>query len=280
MQPLILHGGGVNLDLAKTIASQAGGELESRDTFWRLHGHRMSRRRQLDALRQQYPVDINALPPDFDIDGAGLLVTDMDSTLINIECIDEIADFAQLKNEVAAITEAAMRGELDFKASLTQRVALLAGLPVSVLDTVYNERLQPNDGAQDMVDGLHAAGLKIALVSGGFTHFTEKLQQRLGLDYTLANTLDVKNARLTGKIDGALIGAVEKAIFLNQTADELGLEPEQTIAMGDGANDLKMMTLAGMGIAYRAKPRVQAEADCALNYSTLAGVLELLDTRS
>jgi phosphoserine phosphatase len=206
----------------------------------------------------------------------GLLVMDMDSTLINIECIDEIADMQGIKPAVSAITESAMRGEIDFAESLRRRVALLKGLSEDALLRVYQERLQLNPGAELMLAGLKQHGIKTLLVSGGFTFFTERLKARLGLDYAHANTLEIINGKLTGEILGDILDAQAKADWLVNIRDELGLGAGQVIAMGDGANDLKMMSAAAVGIAYHAKPIVRSQATYALNFVGLNGLLALL----
>jgi phosphoserine phosphatase len=205
-----------------------------------------------------------------------LVAMDMDSTLITIECIDEIADMQGLKAEVSEITEAAMRGELDFAASLTRRVALLAGLEASSLERVYEERLRLSNGAQAMLAAVQAAGLKTLLVSGGFTFFTDRLKSRLGLDYAHANVLEVEHGRLTGRVLGGIVDADEKMRTVQRVCAELGVGTRQAIVMGDGANDLKMMGVAGLSVAFRAKPVVRAQADVALNFSGLDGVLAVL----
>ncbi|OUR81788.1 phosphoserine phosphatase SerB [Cycloclasticus sp. 46_120_T64] len=230
----------------------------------------------LAVIRQQLDCDVNQLPANFKGNQVRLLVTDMDSTLISIECIDEIADMLGIKPQVSAITEAAMRGELDFAESLTQRVALLKGLPESDLQRVYDERLSLNPGAEQLIAHLKQSSVKLALVSGGFTFFTNKLKQRLGLDYTLANTLEVKDGCLTGQVEGDIIGAQAKADLLQQLSAELSLQPEQVIAMGDGANDLLMMDIAGLSVAYHAKPTVQAQTHTQLNQTGLDAVIALL----
>ena len=206
----------------------------------------------------------------------GLVVMDMDSTLITIECIDEIADFCGLKAEVAAITEAAMRGEIkDFNESLTRRVALLAGLDASALERVYEERLRLSPGAERMLAGVRAAGLRTLLVSGGFTFFTERLKARLGLDFTRANTLEIVDGKLTGRVLGEIVNGDMKARTLVQTCASLGIEPSRAIALGDGSNDLKMMAAAGWSVAFRAKPVVREQAACAFNHVGLDGLLRL-----
>ncbi|MBN3726609.1 phosphoserine phosphatase SerB [Burkholderia sp. Ac-20379] len=206
----------------------------------------------------------------------GLLAMDMDSTLITIECIDEIAAFCGLKEQVAAITEASMRGEIkDFNESLTRRVALLAGLDASALERVYEERLQLSPGAETMLAGAKAAGLKTLLVSGGFTFFTERLKARLGLDFTYANTLEIVGGKLTGKVVGEIVDAEVKARTVRETCAALGIEPSRAIAMGDGSNDLKMMATAGLSVAFRAKPVVREAASVAFDHVGLDGLLRL-----
>ena len=205
----------------------------------------------------------------------GLVVMDMDSTLITIECIDEIADMYQLKPQVSAITEAAMRGEIDFAESLRRRVALLEGLHEGALQRVYDERLQLNPGAEIMLKKLKEHGIRTLLVSGGFVFFTERLKQRLGLDFAHANTLEIVDGKLTGRVLGHILDAQGKADWLLRTRDELELHAQQVIALGDGANDLKMLMQAGISIAYHAKPIVRTQATYAFNFVGLDGLLHL-----
>ncbi|RJG20526.1 phosphoserine phosphatase SerB [Massilia cavernae] len=206
----------------------------------------------------------------------GLVAMDMDSTLITIECIDEIADMQGLKPQVAEITEAAMRGELDFSDSLKRRVALLEGLDAGALGRVYDERLQISMGGEAMLDAVKAAGLKTLLVSGGFTFFTERLQKRLGLDVVHANVLEIVDGKLTGRVVGGIVDAEEKKRTVERVCAELGISAKQAIVMGDGANDLKMMGVAGLSVAFRAKPVVYQQASVALNFSGLDGLLNIL----
>ena len=206
-----------------------------------------------------------------------LCVMDMDSTLITIECIDEIADMQGLKPQVAAITAAAMRGELDFPASLRRRVALLQGLDAAALQRVYDERLRLSPGADTMLARFRQLGIKTLLLSGGFTFFTERLKQRLALDYTRSNTLEIAGGKLTGQVTGDIVDADVKRAALLEARDRLGIDSTQIIALGDGANDLKFMAEAGVSIAYHAKPVVRAQATHALNYVGLDGVLNLFN---
>ncbi len=210
-----------------------------------------------------------------------LIAFDMDSTLINIECVDEIADAVGRKAEVAAITEAAMRGEItDFKDSLRRRVALLKGVTTADLEAVKRERLRLNPGAAELVAACKQAGLKVLLVSGGFTFFADHVQQLLGIDYTRSNVLEIVDGVLTGRLVdqpwGDICDGAEKQRTLLQTCTQLCISPQQAIAMGDGANDLPMMGAAGLSVAYHAKPRVREQAMVAINSGGLDRLLEIL----
>lgn len=221
-------------------------------------------------------LDFGFVPQSRQLRDFGLIVMDMDSTLITIECIDEIADMMNLKAQVSAITASAMRGEIDFQASLRQRVGLLAGLPEDALEKVYRERLKLSPGAEDLLSVCKKSGIKTLLVSGGFTFFTERLKVRLGLDYAASNLLETANGKLTGNIIGDIVDADAKAAWLVKTRDQLGLSQTQVAAIGDGANDLKMLAEAGVSVAYHAKAVVQEKANYALNVMGLDGVLPLL----
>lgn len=275
MIKLVLQGSALTADAANEIADSVQGDLQNNNGFLTIISPNISAK-QLLSLRADYNFDINVLPNGFAPMATKLLITDMDSTLINIECVDEIADFINVKPQVAAITEAAMRGEIDFETSLRQRVSLLKGLEVSALDRVYEERLRLNPGAELMISRLKQQGIKIALVSGGFTFFTERLKKRLDLDFTMANVLGEHNGLLTGEVMGEVCGANAKADFLLKHCELLNISPSHVVAMGDGANDLLMMNEAGLSIAYHAKPTVQEQATSALNYCGLEGVLGLL----
>lgn len=229
------------------------------------------------ALRQwseQVGVDIAFVPAGRALADCKILAMDMDSTLINIECIDELADLAGVKHRVSEITEAAMRGEIkDFSESLRRRVALLTGASAEGLDTVYAQRLRLNPGAEELISTAQAAGIKVLLVSGGFTFFTSRLQARLKLDAAYANDLEVIDGKYTGQVQGRILDAQAKLDYLNAFAAEHGATPEQIIAIGDGANDLKMLGAAGYAVAYRAKPIVREQTPYAINVCGLDAVL-------
>ncbi|BBP00536.1 phosphoserine phosphatase SerB [Sulfuriferula nivalis] len=228
------------------------------------------------AMCAEQQLDFAFIPFHRYIKDFKLAVMDMDSTLITIECIDEIADMIGVKTEVAAITEAAMRGEIVFAESLTRRVALLAGLDADALQRVYDERLQLTPGAEKLIATFQKNGIKTLLVSGGFTFFTDKLKARLNLDYAASNELEIVDGKLTGRILGTILDAQGKADWLNKIRNEIDCTQKQTLAIGDGANDLLMMAAAGSSVAYHAKPIVREQASYALNYNDLSAVIPLL----
>ncbi|MBP1314083.1 MULTISPECIES: phosphoserine phosphatase SerB [Herbaspirillum] len=269
----------------ESIAALAGGRAEriADDRVpdadaWRVAGVSQSDalKASIDAACLQARLDYAFIDEGRKLSDFRLVAMDMDSTLITIECIDEIADMQGLKPQVAEITEAAMRGEIEFNESLTRRVALLKGLDAGALQRVYDERLQLSLGAENMLKAVQAAGLKTLLVSGGFTFFTDRMKARLKLDYTHANTLEVADGKLTGNVVGGIVNADEKRATVERICREIGAEPSQAIVMGDGANDLRMMGISGLSVAFRAKPVVRAQASVGLNFVGLDGILNLL----
>ena len=224
-------------------------------------------------------LDWALVPAGRTLDDFKLVVFDMDSTLINIECIDELADFAGRKAEVSEITEAAMRGEMDYRESLQKRVGVLTGLDARVLARVFSERLLLNPGARELLETLQNANIHTALLSGGFTYFTERLRIELGLDFATSNELEIVSGKLTGRVVGDIVDAQAKADKLRELAHEFGLSQDQVMAVGDGANDLLMMAAAGTSVAYHAKPATQAKATHAINHSGLNGILTLYPPR-
>lgn len=237
------------------------------------------------AIETEPGLVLQGLPSPLRLRDFKLIAFDMDSTLINIECVDEIADAAGRKAEVAAITEAAMRGEIaDYKESLRQRVALLKGVTVAHMEEVYTRRLQLNPGAAELVAACKEAGMKVLLVSGGFTFFTDRIRERLGIDYARSNVLEVENGPTCGVLTGRMVDqpwgdicdGAEKHRTLLEVASLLGIPMAQTIAMGDGANDLPMMGVAGLSVAYHAKPAVREKAHVAINSGGLDRLLTVL----
>jgi phosphoserine phosphatase len=232
---------------------------------------------ELIPLIEAEKLDWAFVPAGKKLSNFGLICFDMDSTLITIECIDELADFAGKKAEVSEVTEAAMRGEIDYRESLRRRLALMAGLDARVLARVYGERLLLSDGARELLEACQNAGLRTAILSGGFTYFTERLRIELGLDFATSNELEIVGGKLSGRVVGDIVDASAKAHHLLRLRDELGLSKEQVIACGDGANDLMMMAQAGLSVAFRAKPATRAKADVAINFGGLDSLLNLFE---
>ena len=230
------------------------------------------------ALRQDLERTLEGLPVNVAVQlSAGrrkrLFLADMDSTIIDCECLDELADFAGVKAQVAAITEQAMRGEIGFEGALTERVAMLEGLPLGALQQCYDERVRLNPGARTLVQTLRANGVRCMLVSGGFTFFTERVARAAGFHHQLANRLGERAGVLTGRVETPILGGEAKLETLREEAQALQINLAATCAIGDGANDLAMIEAAGLGVAYRAKPVVAAQADARINYADLTALL-------
>ena len=275
MSYLVIQGLEVETPDVKAIAKLSGAaRIETiGENAFRLHNPRT--REGVAAYCARAKLDFAFVPQPRRLADFRLLVMDMDSTLITIECIDEIADMQGIKPQVAAITASAMRGEIEYRESLRRRLALLEGLTESALQRVYDERLRLSPGAERMLERVRSLGIKTLLVSSGFTFFTERLKERLALDYTLSNTLEIKNGKLTGKVLGRIVDAQAKTAKLRELRDGLRLSRDQVVAFGDGANDLAMMAEAGVSIAYRAKPVVREKATYCFDYVGLDGLLNL-----
>jgi phosphoserine phosphatase len=278
---LVVQGVDVATPDLKALHAIASGQLIERvsENAFRITAADPSTREAVAARCRQARLDWGFVEEGRRLADFGLLAMDMDSTLICIECIDEIADFAGRKDEVAAVTAAAMRGEIDWPESLKRRVAALSGLPESTLARVYEERLRFNPGAERLIAAARRAGVKTLLVSGGFTYFTDRVREQLGLDYAYSNVLAVEGGALVGTTTGALVDAAGKAGHVARLKRELGLDRERVLAIGDGANDLPMMAEAGTSIAYHAKPVVKEKANYALDHVGLEGVLGLFPER-
>jgi len=278
---LVIQGTGIEAADASQVAGilGAGSTEQLAATAWRLRPVTRSAQANADIANycETRSLDFAWVPEGRKFAGLGLLAMDMDSTLITIECIDEIGGMLGIKPRIAAITERAMRGEIDYTASLELRVALLAGLGTEALDRVYAEKLRFSPGAEKLVAEAQRQGIKTLLVSGGFTFFTERIKERLGLDYALSNVLEIEDGKLTGRVSGSIVDAAAKAERLIALAQELGLSMDSTLAIGDGANDIPMLAAAGVSVAYRAKPVVRAKATHALSHSGLDGVIHLFE---
>lgn len=271
---LIIQKAGLDRPTTDAISSRIGCQplsQDSRRACWQVAPLPPA---ELDALAQAYGVDGANVVPGQRLAAFRLLAIDMDATLVTMETLDEIAAMAGLKHEVAAITEAAMRGEIrDFRESLERRMALLRGVSVELIDRVYRERLQLSPGADVLLQAAQQAGLKTLLVSGGFTHFTEPLKERLGFDFAFANQFDIVNDRLTGRVLGPIVDASFKASAVRECCAAIGCSPAEAIAIGDGANDLGMMAVAGLSIGYHAKPVVRQQATWSVRIGGLDTIL-------
>ena len=274
---LVIQGAEVATPDLKQLAKLSGASRIERLTPEAFRLHDAHPADQIAEMCESLQLDHAFVPQSRRLADFRLLVMDMDSTLITIETIDELADLVGLKPQVAAITARAMRGEIEYDESLRHRVALLEGLEESALDGVYNERLKLTPGAERLLAEVKRRGIKTLLVSGGFTRITGRLKTRLGLDYTYANTLESRDGKLTGHVVGRIVNADGKRDELIRVRDELGIDRSQIIAIGDGANDLKFMAEAGVSVAFHAKPVVRSHATHAINYVGLDGVLNVFN---
>ena len=272
---LVVQGGEVETADLKRIAKLArarGIEKLGGEAFRLIDAQHDS---EIAIACEEAKLDCAYVPQERRLADFRLLVMDMDSTLITIETIDELADLVGRKREVASVTEAAMRGEIEYDESLRRRVAVLKGLGEDALQRIYDERVRLTPGADRLLARARSVGIRTLLVSGGFTYVTDRLREKLKIDYTRSNCLELVDGKLTGNIVGALVNADGKRDALVQARDELGIRPEQIIGIGDGANDLKFMAECGVSVAYHAKPIVRGQTTHALNHTDLGGVLNL-----
>ncbi len=277
---LVIQGTDIETQALKSIAklTAATGIDRLSDTAFRLNDAQPAG--DLAALCKESQVDFGFVPDGRRLNDFRLLVMDMDSTLITMETIDELADMVGIKPQVAAITERAMRGEIEYDQSLRERLALLEGLGTEALQRVYDERLQFSPGAEHMLKTVRAAGIKTLLVSGGFTYMTDRLKTRVLLDYTHSNVLEIRDGKLTGRVTGEIVNADAKRTALLRVAGELGISKAQIAGIGDGANDLKFMAECGVSFAYRAKPVVREQTTYAINHAGLGGLLHFLSAEN
>lgn len=277
MTNLVAQGPAMTADQANDLARLAGSTRIHKiaDHAWRIHNAALAD--TIAPYCETARIDYGFIPEGRRFADLKLVAMDMDSTLITIECIDELGDMAGCKTEIAGITAQAMRGELDYPQSLRKRVSLLRDLDEKALARVYEERLKLTPGAEELLGACKKHGVKLLLVSGGFTFFTDKLKHRLGIDYTISNRLEVAHGKLTGQVLGDIVDAEAKATKFRAVMREIGATREQTVAIGDGANDLKMMNESGVSVAFHAKPVVRAQASCAVTYSGLDAVINLFE---
>jgi len=268
MNTFVLHS--KDLTLAQRLATELQGELEERKSHFRVHTNLSA---DLEQLRELYGVDINLLSKTFNYSEVALMVSDMDSTLIINETIDEIAS-PDIASKVSSITEQAMHGNLDFTSSFKSKISLLKGTKSETLEQVYNEQLNLSEGAQELIDFFKQIDVKMAVISGGLSYFAERLKNQLGFDAYRASNVEIVDDLLTGNVIGKVIDADAKAQYVHELCAQYGFEKNQVLAVGDGANDLEMMKIAGLSVAYRAKPLVQKNCDVVIKHGGLDTIID------
>lgn len=280
---LVVQGDGISVgqrEALRTISRATGAHQQARTTYgdvWRFTGADMTFSEDIAAYCETRKFDCAWIPAGTTLADFRLLAMDMDSTLITIECIDELADYAGVKKEVSAVTAAAMRGEIVYAESLMRRLSLLKGVHEDALEEVYQQRLKLSPGAEQLISAAKQHGIKLLLVSGGFTFFTDRLKERLGFDETLSNVLEVKFGHLTGRLESEITDALAKARKLVAYREQLGVARAQCIAIGDGANDINMLAEAGLSVAYHAKPVVREKATVSIRFGGLDFIIAMLE---
>ena len=260
--------------IAEKLALILDGEIETKKNHLRIH---ISRNFDIHYLRASFNVDLNIFNNDFDYRQIKLMVSDMDSTLISIETIDEVAREVGLSQEISLITEKAMQGHLDFSESFKKRLSILKGVRTESFNAVYENKLKLNSGASELVNFFKSTNVKTALVSGGINYFAEKVKDQLGIDTYRANDVEINNETLTGKVFGNIVDAKAKAKYIEELCVLYELKPNQVIAIGDGANDLEMMKLAGLSVAFHGKPILKKNCDIQINYGGLNSLIDFFD---
>ena len=269
---LIVHGN--KQRIAEKLALILDGEIETKKNHLRIH---ITRNFDIHYLRASFNVDLNIFNNDFDYRQIKLMVSDMDSTLISIETIDEVAREVGLSQEISLITEKAMQGHLDFSESFKKRLSILKGVRTESFNAVYENKLKLNSGASELVNFFKSTNVKTALVSGGINYFAEKVKDQLGIDTYRANDVEINNETLTGKVFGNIVDAKAKAKYIEELCVLYELKPNQVIAIGDGANDLEMMKLAGLSVAFHGKPILKKKCDIQINYGGLNSLIDFFD---
>ena len=272
IQTLIVHDH--NIETAKKVALNVNGELEARKSHYRVH---TKSNFEIENLRSHHSVDLNIFDQRFNYNNIKLMVSDMDSTLISIETIDEVARQVDLSNEVSLITEEAMQGQLDFSESFKKRLSILKGVGTESFNEVYKNKMELNPGASELVKFFKSIKIKTALVSGGINFFAEKVSDVLGIDTYRANDVEIKNEALTGKVLGAVVDAKAKANYIEELCKYYRLSSKQVIAIGDGANDLEMMKVAGLSVAYHGKPILKKSCNIQINFGGLDSLIDFFD---
>jgi len=269
---LIVHSN--ELKAAEKLTLKLHGEIETKKNHFRIH---TKTNFEIDKLRTLNSVDLNIYDPSFDYNKIKLMVSDMDSTLISIETIDEVAREVGLSNEVSLITEEAMQGHLDFSESFKKRLSILKGVSTESFEAVYNNKMNLNPGASELINFFNSNHIKSALVSGGISYFAEKVKNQLEIDAFKANEVEIIDGSITGKVLGNVVDAKAKANYIYELCDFFELDPNQVIAIGDGANDIEMMKIAGLSVAYRGKPILRKNCDIQINHSGLDCLIDFFE---
>ncbi len=272
MKTLIFHS--LETSTVEKLALELRGEIELRKNHYRIHTNKNF---DIENYRLVNNIDLNIFDTNFDYQNIKLMVSDMDSTLITVETIDEVAKEFGLEKEISLITEEAMQGHLDFTESFKKRLSILKGISNSSFESVYNEKVEFSPGAKELINFFKSNQIKTAVVSGGLRFFAEKLQSQLGIENCRANDVEIINQSITGNVLGNVIDAKEKAKYIDELCDQYKFKSSQVIAMGDGANDIEMMKVAGLSVAYHAKPILKQYCDIQINFGSLTNLIDFFE---